>query len=100
MIPKSFFVGGRKYLVKFVDSCEDDLDNSYGQFSMDKHEITLARTYKDKKEVKYLSEDDLLETFLHELGHCFGAYYKDDYSEEFACAFSHFMFEYFKSLEK
>lgn len=100
MIPKKFTVGGRTYTVKMYEDGDKDVHNNYGEFSQDYHTIKLSKTVRNGLELIALSDDDILETFCHELGHCFGVYYKDDYSEEFAQAFGHFMFEYFKSLKK
>ena len=95
-IPEEFTVGGIKYNVSFVDHTKD-IDYNLGIHSSLTHEIKIAKqtTYEDR-EIK-VPDDEILLTYLHELGHCFGVYYKDDHSEEFACAFSHFMFEYLKT---
>ena len=95
-IPNEFIVGGEKYKVSFFEKSKE-IDNNLGDFSNILHEIRLAKSVYFEGEDISLSEDDILKTYLHELGHCFGNYYADDHCEEFACAFSNFMFEYLKS---
>jgi predicted Zn-dependent protease len=97
MIPKEFVINNIKYKVNILESSEKDLDYNLGDYCNILHEIRLAKNVRIEEEDIELSEDNLLLTFLHELGHCFGYYYNDDNSEEFANAFSHFMFDYIKS---
>ena len=97
MIPKEFVINGVKYNVRLLESSEKDVDYNLGDFCDILHEIRIAKTVRLEENIINLSDDDILLTYLHELGHCFGDYYKDDHSEEFACAFSHFMFDYLKS---
>jgi predicted Zn-dependent protease with MMP-like domain len=96
IIPKEFTISNTVYKVNVLDSTKD-LDYNLGDYCSILHEIRLAKhaTIDDTK-IK-ISDNDILTTYLHELGHCFGDYYKDDHSEELACAFSHFMFDYIKS---
>ena len=99
LIPKKFNIAGSEYQVKLVESSEDDLDGDYGDFSVLSHELRIALNAKlDDKSVK-IREDEVLKTYLHELGHCFNYYYNNDYSEEFANAFSNFMYEYLHTKE-
>ena len=67
-IPNSFRVGGSTFYVNIVENSEKDLNGALGDSTNLLH--------------------------LHELGHCFGYYFNGDTSEEFACAFSNFFFEY------
>ena len=46
-----------------------------------------------------IREDEVLKTYLHELGHCFNYYFNNEYSEEFANAFQNFMYEYLHTKE-
>ena len=97
MIPNKFTIGGFEYKVSFLPTTEDDLNGSLGDFSEILHEIRIAETTKVDNKIINISDNDIFLTYLHELGHCFGAYYNGDFSEEFANAFSHFMFDYFRS---
>ena len=97
MIPKEFKINGIKYNVKLLESSEKDVNYNLGEYCDILHEIRVAKTVRLEENILELSDDDILLTYLHELGHCFGDYYKCDHSEEFACAFSHFMYDYIKS---
>ena len=90
MIPKEFVINGVKYNVRLLESSEKDVDYNLGDFCDILHEIRIAKTVRLEENIINLSDDDILLTYLHELGHCFGDYYKDDHSEEFAFSFSHF----------
>ena len=95
MIPSEFTVGGCTYNVKIVDNSDNDLDGALGDFVNLAHRIRLAKTYiNDKGTVSDIPDDEFIKTYLHELGHCFGYYYKGDNSEEFANAFANFFYEY------
>ena len=48
----------------------------------------------DKGTISNIPDDEFIKTYLHELGHCFGYYFNGDSSEELACAFSNFFYEY------
>lgn len=98
-IPKEFTVGGVTYHITMVDTSEEMYDR-LGDFCEVTQEIRIARTSKVDDVSKIISEDLALETYFHELGHCFGVYYGNDHGEELACAFSHFMMEYFKSVKE
>ncbi len=97
MIPKEFTINNITYKVHLLESSEKDLDYNLGDYCGILHEIRVAKNVRVNETDIKLSDDDILLTYLHELGHCFGDYYKDDHSEEFASAFSHFMFDYIKS---
>ena len=97
MIPKEFTINNITYKVHLLESSEKDLDYNLGDYCGILHEIRVAKNVRVNETDIKLSDDDILLTYLHELGHCFGDYYKDDSSEEFANAFSHFMFDYIKS---
>jgi hypothetical protein len=99
LIPKRFAIAGSEYNVKFVNSSEDDLGGNYGDFSNLSHEIRIALNAKLDDEPIKVREDEVLKTYLHELGHCFNYYYNNECSEEFANAFSNFMYEYLHTKE-
>ena len=99
LIPKRFTIAGSEYNVKFVNSSEDDLGGNYGDFSNLSHEIRIALNAKLDDEPIEIRKDEVLKTYLHELGHCFNYYYNNDCSEEFANAFQNFMYEYLHTKE-
>lgn len=92
LIPKEFEIIGTKYKVDILKSLEND---SLGDFFHLKHQIRLAEN-SDGEEIP---EDEILKTYLHELGHCFNYYYNSENSEEFANAFSNFFYEYLHTKE-
>ena len=99
IIPRKFTISGSEYYVKLVESSEDDLDGDYGDFSCLNHELRIALNAKlDDKQIK-IRDDEVLKCYLHELGHCFNYYYNNECSEEFANAFSNFIYEYLHTKE-
>ena len=97
VIPKRFVISGSTYNVNIVD-CENDID-ALGDFCGLLHRIRLAKKAIIDGELTNIPEDEYLKTYLHELGHCFNYYYNNECSEEFANAFSNFMYEYLTSKE-
>ena len=77
-----------------VESSEKDLNGNLGDFCSLLHKIRIAKKVRLEEDIIDISDDELLKTYLHELGHCFNYYYNDGYSEEFANAFTNFFFEY------
>ena len=95
VIPSKFTVGGCTYNIEIVNNSDNDLDGALGDFVNLAHRIRLAKTYiNDKGTVSDIPDNEFIKTYLHELGHCFGYYYKGDNSEEFANAFANFFYEY------
>ena len=99
LIPEKFCIAGSKYTVNLVNSSEEDLEGNYGDFTNLKHEIRVALNAKLEDESIKITEDEVLKTYLHELGHCFNYYYNNECCEEFANAFSNFMYEYLHTKE-
>ena len=99
LIPKRFTISGSDFDVKIVDSSEDDLGGNYGDFSQLTHELRIALNAKQDNESIKIRDDEVLKTYLHELGHCFNYYYNNECSEEFANAFANFMYEYLHTKE-
>lgn len=100
IIPKKFTICGSNYKVNFVESSERDLNGALGDFSNLTHEIRIAlEANVDDSSTMNVPEDELLKTYLHELGHCFNYYYNSENSEEFANAFANFMYEYLHTKE-
>lgn len=98
IIPDKFSISGTEYNVSVVENAEKDLGGAVlGDFSGLIHEIRVAKKCLFENEVIDISEEEIIKTYLHELGHCFGWWYKNDDSEAFANAFSNFMFEYLKT---
>ena len=94
VIPKEFTIAGSTYSVEIVENSEKDLGGALGDSTGLLHEIRVAKTCRFEEDIVNIPEDEFIKTYLHELGHCFGYYYKGDNSEEFANAFANFMYEY------
>lgn len=94
IIPNKFTIAGSTYNVNIVENAEKDLDGALGDFTNMLHKIRIAKTCRVNEDVINIPEDEFIKTYLHELGHCFGFYYKSDNSEEFANAFANFFYEY------
>lgn len=94
IIPNNFTVAGSTYNVNIVENSERDLGGALGDFTNLFHEIRIAKTCRLEEDIIDMPEDEFIKTYLHELGHCFGYYYKGDNSEEFANAFANFFYEY------
>lgn len=93
IIPKKFTVGGSTYNIEIVDS-DKNIDGALGDFTDLKHRIRVAKTYSYEGYTLDIPNDEFIKTYLHELGHCFSYYFNGDQSEEFACAFANFFYEY------
>ena len=98
-IPNYFTIGGSVYSVQKVHSSEKDLDGALGDFCNLVHRIRLAENAEVDGEEIEVPRDELVKTYLHELGHCFNYYYNCECSEEFANAFANFMYEYITTKE-
>ena len=94
IIPNKFTIAGSTYNINIVENSEKDLGGALGDFSNIFHEIRVAKTCRIDEDIIDISDDEFVKTYLHELGHCFGYYYKGDNSEEFANAFANFFYEY------
>lgn len=93
-IPKEFKCAGFTIKVTIVDSLPD---NEYGNFCDATNEIKIARTMKVEDKVVELTKEQLLNTYLHELWHCFQFYFDNSYSEAQAQTYANFMCEYLRS---
>jgi hypothetical protein len=93
-IPNSFRVGGSTFYVNIVENSEKDLNGALGDCTNLLHQIRIAKCCRITEDLVEIPEDEFIKTYLHELGHCFGYYYKQDVSEEFANAFANFFYEY------
>ena len=76
VIPDEFIISGSTYNVSLVESSEKDLGGALGDFTNLFHEIRLAKTCRVDEEEIDMPDDEFIKTYLHELGHCFGYWYK------------------------
>ena len=96
VIPEKFQVmGGKKFNVQI----HNDLKGIYGDFNDVKSLIRLARTIEEDNETIDITKENIIRTYLHELGHCFQYQYDGNCDESFANSFSNFFYEYLSTKE-
>lgn len=96
-IPKSFKCGQNDITVKVqVYVQNEDGSYTYGDFCDVKNEIRIATRIilNDTKEDIELTKNQILNSFYHELVHCFDFYYDNSYSEAHAQSMANLMLEY------
>lgn len=91
-LPSEFKCAGNTIKVELVER-EDN--NNYGNWCDATNTIAKTVELEDKTVVK-LTEDQMTNTFWHELIHCFQFYFDNSYSE--AQVYANFLCEYFKSI--
>ena len=93
-LPSEFKCAGNTIKVKLVEKT----DNSYGNWCDATNTITIAKTIElEDKTIVKLTEDQITNTFLHELIHCFQFYFDNSYNEAQSQVYANFLCEYFKS---
>lgn len=91
-IPKSFKIAGQEITVQIVDHLDD---NSFGMFGSANNTIYIANNVNTEYDGKvWLTDEHKLNTFFHELIHCFQYYYNNEYSEAEAQVFANFLYEF------
>lgn len=93
-IPSEFKCAGFTIKVSVEDSLPND---DYGTFCDATNEIKIAKTMTVDNKVIQLTEEQLLNTFYHELNHCFQFYFDNSYSEAQAQTFANFICEYLRT---
>lgn len=97
-LPKAFTIANQRYTVKLVD-CLDD--RNFGEFDSIRAEIRIAKNVRSPydDELCALSEEQILNSFWHEVFHCFNWHWDTDADECLAQSFANFMREYISSKE-
>ena len=93
-ITKRFKIANQWIEVELCDFVEDDGEQLFGLFSSVYCKIWVARQFKRNGAIVTLSEEQILNTFWHEVFHCFNYYWNNDLDESLAQTFSNFMREY------
>ena len=94
-IPESFNCAGFTIKVKIVDIIDN---NKFGDCCVVRNEIRIARYLFDVDNEKIeLTEDQMFNTFLHELVHMWQFYHNNEYSETEAQVFANFIQEFLKT---
>ena len=97
MIPKSFYLGGRRWNVVYLDQI--DKGDSYAKWLDNKAEIQIAKNIQDDNVLDPCDDYQLEHSFWHELGHIFQYYSTGHTDDSFAQTFATFMMEFNKSKE-
>lgn len=92
-IPKYFKVGNQPYKVVMVDHLTS---GNFGEFDSVNAEIRIARKVESgyTRELVDLQEEQILNTWYHELFHCFNWHMNTETDETIAQSFANFMREY------
>ena len=93
MIPKKFKIANQEYTVKLVEYLDD---RNFGEFDSIRAEIRIAKKVRSPydDELCELSEEQILNSFWHELFHCFNWHWDTDADESLAQSFANFMREF------
>lgn len=94
-LPSEFKCAGNTIKVQLVEKTHN---NNYGNWCDVTNTITIAKTIElEDKTVVRLTEDQITNTFCHELIHCFQFYFDNSYNEAQSQVYANFLCEYFKS---
>lgn len=94
-IPESFNCAGFTIKVKIVDTIDE---NKFGDCCVVRNEIRIAKYLFDANNEKVeLTEDQMFNTFAHELVHVWQFYHNNELSESEAQVFANFICEFLKT---
>ena len=94
-IPEKFTINSQEITVELVDTLPNQ---NFGEYCCITDKIKLARNVKDDDgTVVPLKEEQIENTFWHELLHAFQWRSKGDFSEEESSTYSGYLLEFFKS---
>lgn len=93
-IPKEFKIANNKYTVQILKSVQNEKgEDVFGDHSSVTNTIRIAETVNGHE----LTEEQILNTFLHELFHAFQFFFNNDAYEAEAQCYANFMREYMSS---
>lgn len=94
-IPKEFNCAGNTITVQIVNKLKD---NEYGNWCDAINTIKIARTISIDEDTKVkLTEAQMMNTFAHELIHCFQFYFDNSCDEAQAQSYANFLCEFVKT---
>ena len=97
-IPISFKIANQTIKVNLLDKV---INNNYGNFFDITNEINLAKNIEAEDGKTYqLTQEQIKNTFWHEVFHAFQFYYNNKYDEAQAQVFANFMCELIESTDK
>lgn len=94
-IPEKFTINSQEITVEVVDQLPDQ---KFGEYCCITNKIKLARHVKDDDgTIIPLKQEQILNTFIHELLHAFQWHSKGDFSEEESSTYAGYFIEFIKS---
>lgn len=94
-IPEKFTINSQEIKVELVDSLSDQ---NFGEYSGITDVIKIATHVRDDNgDLIPLKEEQIWNTFWHEVLHVFQWHNKGEYSEEESCTYSSYLIELFKT---
>lgn len=94
-IPKRFKIANQWYDVEVKDEVYMDGEGVFGTHSATRAKIEIARQIKySNGDIVAFKDEQILNTFWHELFHAFTYYWNNDIDEALAQTFANFMREY------
>lgn len=97
-LPDKFKIANQEIAILIEDSLSG---NEYGYFCDATNTIKLARTVSTEYDgVVNVSDEQMRNTFYHELFHVFQFYYDNEFNETQAQVYANFMCEFMESTEE
>ena len=97
-LPNKFKIANQEITVVMEDSLPN---NDYGYFCDATNTIKLARTINSEHDGEViLSDEQVRNTFYHELFHVFQFYFNDEFNETQAQVYANFMCEFIETTEE
>ena len=96
-IPESFKIANQTITVEIVKSIDN---NDYGYFCDATNTIVLAKTLKVNDNIINLTQEQIKNTFWHEVFHAFQFYFNNKYDEAQSQVYANFMCEFIESTTK
>lgn len=93
-IPKKFKIANNWITVDIVESLPS---NYYGLYNDAKQLICIAKTVSADDEIIQLTEEQMFNTFMHELTHCMQFYFDNNITEAQAQVYANFLCEFFNT---
>lgn len=94
-LPKKFKCAGFTINVQVTDI--DNESNNYGNFSDVENLINIYRSVEVNGKVVQLTDEQIENTFYHELVHCFQFYHDNNITESEAQTFANFICEFLRT---
>lgn len=92
-LPEQFKIANQVYKVKLLDSLDT---RDFGEFDSINAEIRIAKKVRSPYDDEYyeLTDEQIANSFWHEVFHCFNWHWNTECDESLAQSFANFMREY------